>query len=218
MSLVFEWDERKARSNRKKHRVTFTEAASVFLNPLAKIFEDEAHSNEELREIIVGHSSADRLMVVIFTATGRNRIRIISARCATKRERETTMKAHAKGTVKSGSRNEVLREYRLDYTQAKPNRFAHGSPSAVPAGPHNSAKSLPPDQAQVAAIMEALKSSLAAAPKPAPRRAVTVLLDPDVARVFKTPETVNAVLRAILTTIPPRRRSSNSHLKPQTSE
>jgi uncharacterized DUF497 family protein len=64
MSLKFEWDEDKAEANKKKHRTTFEEAATVFEDPLAVIFDDEAHSAEELREIIVGHSSKDRLLLV----------------------------------------------------------------------------------------------------------------------------------------------------------
>lgn len=54
MSLVFEWDLRKAKSNFRKHRVSFAEAASVFSDPLARIFPDEDHSSEESREIIIG--------------------------------------------------------------------------------------------------------------------------------------------------------------------
>ena len=50
MSPVFEWDNRKARSNFRKHRVQFTEAVSVFSDPLARIFPDEAHSGNEVRE------------------------------------------------------------------------------------------------------------------------------------------------------------------------
>jgi hypothetical protein len=64
MSLVFEWDPRKARSNLRKHRVSFAEAVSVFSNPLARIFLDEEHSIAESREIVVGHSSAKRLLLV----------------------------------------------------------------------------------------------------------------------------------------------------------
>lgn len=58
MPLVFEWDERKDRSNLKKHGVGFAEAALVFTNPLARIFADEDQSAEEQREIIIGHSPA----------------------------------------------------------------------------------------------------------------------------------------------------------------
>jgi uncharacterized DUF497 family protein len=86
MSIEFEWDEDKAVANQKKHRVTFDEAATVFADPLAAIFDDEAHSQDEQREIIIGHSAEDRLLLVSFTErTGA--IRIISARCATKTER-----------------------------------------------------------------------------------------------------------------------------------
>lgn len=86
MSLEFEWDEDKADSNRKKHRVTFEQAATVFADPLAAIFDDEAHSEEEQREIIVGHSADNQLLLVCFTERA-GAIRIISARRATKRER-----------------------------------------------------------------------------------------------------------------------------------
>ncbi len=87
MSLEFEWDEARAASNQKKHGVTFEEAATVFADPLAAIFDDEVHSEEEQREIIIGHSARDRLLLVCFTERG-DAIRIISARRATKRERK----------------------------------------------------------------------------------------------------------------------------------
>ncbi len=87
MSLEFEWDNDKAASNQKKHRVTFEEAATVFADPLAVIFDDDAHSQEEQREIIVGHSADSRLLLVSFTERA-GVVRIISARRATKRERE----------------------------------------------------------------------------------------------------------------------------------
>ncbi|MFO0964956.1 MAG: BrnT family toxin [Gemmataceae bacterium] len=86
MSLEFEWDEAKAASNRKKHKVEFEEAATVFSDPLAAIFDDEDHSEEERREIIIGHSARNRLLLVSFTERG-DVIRIISARQATRRER-----------------------------------------------------------------------------------------------------------------------------------
>jgi uncharacterized protein len=87
MSLVFEWDERKARTNLRKHRISFVEAASVFRDPLARIFPDEDHATSELREIIIGHSRSRKLLLVSFTEPARERIRIISARSATKIER-----------------------------------------------------------------------------------------------------------------------------------
>jgi uncharacterized DUF497 family protein len=84
MPLVFEWDPRKAQSNLRKHGVSFAEAASVFSDPLARIFVDEDHSVEERREITIGHS--ERLLVVCFTQRATDRVRIISARCATRGE------------------------------------------------------------------------------------------------------------------------------------
>jgi len=86
MPLVLEWDLKKARANQRKHRVSFDEASSVFDDPLARIFPDEDHSNGEQREIIVGHSILSRLLLVSFAERSRNRIRIVSARKATKRE------------------------------------------------------------------------------------------------------------------------------------
>jgi uncharacterized protein len=87
MSLEFEWDDDKAASNQRKHRVRFEEAASVFADPLAAIFDDVVHSDEELREIIIGHSAKKQLLLVCFTERA-GAIRIISARRATKRERQ----------------------------------------------------------------------------------------------------------------------------------
>jgi uncharacterized protein len=86
--LRFEWDRRKAAASLRKHRVSFDEASTVFRDPLARIFEDEDHSEEEPREIIVGHSALGRLFVVFFTERVANRVRIVSARMATNNERE----------------------------------------------------------------------------------------------------------------------------------
>ncbi len=87
LNMEFEWDESKAAANLKKHSVSFEEAKTVFYNRLAVIFDDEAHSAEEQREIIIGHSEINRLLLVCFTERP-NAIRIISARLATRRERE----------------------------------------------------------------------------------------------------------------------------------
>jgi uncharacterized DUF497 family protein len=87
MSLVFEWDPLKARTNQRNHDVTFPEAASVFADPLARIFVDEDHSIDESREIIIGHSLDRRLLLVCFTEQKADTIRIISARRATTAER-----------------------------------------------------------------------------------------------------------------------------------
>lgn len=86
MSLEFEWDSRKASENRRKHGVTFEEAATVFGDPLAVVFNDDDHSIGERREIVIGHSDEHRLLLVAFTERG-GKIRIISARNVTKWER-----------------------------------------------------------------------------------------------------------------------------------
>lgn len=88
MELVFEWDSKKAGISRQKHSVSFEEAKTVFYHPLSKIFDDEIHSYKEKREIIIGYTSKERLIIVIFTERKQNTIRIISARPATKKERK----------------------------------------------------------------------------------------------------------------------------------
>jgi uncharacterized DUF497 family protein len=86
LSIVFEWHPAKAASNLSKHGVGFEEAATVFADPLARIFDDPDHSHAETRELIVGHSATQRVVVVSFVAR-RDSVRIISARKATGRER-----------------------------------------------------------------------------------------------------------------------------------
>jgi uncharacterized DUF497 family protein len=86
MPPVFEWDERKARANLKKHGIDFAEATLVFADKLAQIFPDEDHSEDEQREIIIGHGRKHTLLVVSFTERRKELIRIISARRATRRE------------------------------------------------------------------------------------------------------------------------------------
>lgn len=87
MSFEFEWDDAKAKANLKKHGVPFTEALTVFVDPLARIFDDPDHSDTEVREIIVGYSTKPRLLVVGFTERS-GRVRLIHARPATKAEQK----------------------------------------------------------------------------------------------------------------------------------
>jgi uncharacterized protein len=83
----FEWDPGKARQNRRKHRVSFQEAATVFGDPLAVTYFDPDHSLSEQRFITVGVSTAGKVLMVAHADRDEN-IRIISARKATQRERE----------------------------------------------------------------------------------------------------------------------------------
>jgi hypothetical protein len=85
--IKFEWDSDKAGANLKKHGVSFEEAQTVFKDPLAFIFDDEAHSVNERREIIIGHSENNRLLIVCFTEETEGVVRIFSSRPATRRER-----------------------------------------------------------------------------------------------------------------------------------
>jgi hypothetical protein len=87
MSFEFEWDSRKADENLKKHGVAFEEGLTVFSDPLARIFDDPDHSTDETREIIIGHSVKQRLLLVSFTERAP-RVRIIGARSGTRRERQ----------------------------------------------------------------------------------------------------------------------------------
>jgi uncharacterized protein len=87
MGLAFEWDESKAKVNTRQHGVTFEEASTVFADPLLVTIYDPVHSEDEDRYIALGESQRRRLLVVVFTDRG-DRIRIISARVATRRERK----------------------------------------------------------------------------------------------------------------------------------
>ena len=83
---LFERDDEKAAINETKHGVTFTEAETVFDDGLSSIFPDRYHSGDEERFVIVGESNRRRLLTVVYTLR-EPRIRLISAREATPRER-----------------------------------------------------------------------------------------------------------------------------------
>ena len=80
-------DPKKAKANLAKHGVSFEEAMTVFADPLARIFDDEEHSEGEQREIIIGHSIKQRLVLVNFTGS-EDKIRLFSARNTTRQERK----------------------------------------------------------------------------------------------------------------------------------
>jgi len=88
----FEWDLLKARANRRKHRVSFEEAATVFLDPRAASVYDPEHSGDEDRWVTLGLSSAGRLLVVCHTfqeiGPKECRVRLVSSRRATRKERQ----------------------------------------------------------------------------------------------------------------------------------
>lgn len=84
--MIYEWDIRKAARNLRKHGVSFDEAKTVFLDPLAETFDDPDHSDEERRFITLGISTSQRLLFVAHADSGEDRVRIISARVATRSE------------------------------------------------------------------------------------------------------------------------------------
>ena len=83
---TFEWDPQKATASLKTHGVSFDEAVTVFQDPLGVVHADPDHSESERREVLVGHSTGGTLLLVSFTDR-EGRIRIVSARRATRHER-----------------------------------------------------------------------------------------------------------------------------------
>lgn len=87
--IKFEWNENKNASNKKKHKISFEEAQSVFYDESALIISDPEHSQGEERFIILGMSIKYRILVVVHSYREKDqKIRIISARKATKKEIE----------------------------------------------------------------------------------------------------------------------------------
>lgn len=86
-TLSFEWDENKNAINKKKHKISFEEAQTVFYDEAALLIDDPEHSQEEERFIIMGLSQKANLLVVCHCyRASETVIRIISARKATKNE------------------------------------------------------------------------------------------------------------------------------------
>ena len=85
--MKFQWDANKAAVNLRKHGISFDEAVTVFKDPLALIFDDEEHSEDEHREVIIGFSTLSRLLLVCFVERQEDTVRIFSVRRATTLER-----------------------------------------------------------------------------------------------------------------------------------
>lgn len=87
--IEFEWDPRKAEGNERKHGISFEEAGTVFYDPASRVSYDPDHSQAEERYVLLGLSEASRLLVVSHMyQQDDERIRIISARRATKAEQK----------------------------------------------------------------------------------------------------------------------------------
>ena len=85
--MIYEWDPEKAAENEGKHGLSFKEAAEVFLDPLALTFDDPNQSDDERRFITIGVTTKQRIVFVSHADGNNDRIRIISARETTRRER-----------------------------------------------------------------------------------------------------------------------------------
>ena len=86
--IEFEWSDEKAEANLQKHDVAFEEASTAFNDDFAYIQEDELHSEDEPREWLIGYSDRDRLLMISFLQRAHDKVRIISARLVTRRERK----------------------------------------------------------------------------------------------------------------------------------
>ena len=91
--MIFEWAPAKAAENRRKHRVAFEEAATIFGDPISRTIRDPDHSFDEDRFVTVGLSKQRRLLLVVHTERD-DRVRLISARRATRRESRQYEKDH----------------------------------------------------------------------------------------------------------------------------
>ena len=88
-NLIFEWNDAKNETNKKKHRVSFEEAQTVFFDESALQFDDPDHSIDEERFLLLGFSQKLQVLVVCHCyRSGDSIIRIISARKATKKEQK----------------------------------------------------------------------------------------------------------------------------------
>lgn len=92
MKTIFEWDETKARTNFEKHRISFDEARTIFVDPFLLTFADEFHSSKEERFISIGLSERNRVLLAVHLEREEKNetivIRIISCRKATQTERK----------------------------------------------------------------------------------------------------------------------------------
>ncbi len=92
MQYNFEWDPVKAKTNLKKHGVSFEEASEIFLDPLQLSLLDNDHSEQEERWITLGNTKNHKLRLVVHTYLSYHQdqvtVRIISARAATPHEQK----------------------------------------------------------------------------------------------------------------------------------
>jgi hypothetical protein len=120
--VIYEWDAEKARSNRRKHGVSFDEAVTVFEDGLGQIVDDLRHSVEENRCVLLGLSRRNRLLAVC-SLNGVTPF-ASSARAERRAKNEGNMKKkHTKGGVTVPvDDDDILPEY--DFSRSRPNKYA----------------------------------------------------------------------------------------------
>jgi uncharacterized protein len=118
----FEWDDEKAALNVLKHGIRFEQAEGIFDDPLIATFADRSHSSDEDRQISIGSTFGDEVLVVVHTTCGE-RIRIISARHATKAERRKFMNEKHDYI---NDRDDLQPEYDFDYSKAERGKYYQG--------------------------------------------------------------------------------------------
>ena len=121
-SDAFEWDDEKAAFNFLKHGVRFEQAIDIFDDPLIATFADRSHSTDEDREISIGSTFWNQVLVVSHTICGE-RIRIISARRATKAERRKFMNDKHDYI---NDKDDLQPEYDFDYSKAVRGKYYQG--------------------------------------------------------------------------------------------
>ena len=87
MALTFEWDTNKAKTNFEKHGISFEEAATLFADENSITIDDPVHSLNEKRSITIGLTFKRKLLVAVHTERN-GKIRIISARSASRKEKK----------------------------------------------------------------------------------------------------------------------------------
>jgi len=162
----FEWDDTKAQINYDKHRVSFEKAIGVFDDPLARTFPDHDHSFGEEREITFGTTFFGELLVVGHTVRD-DRIRIFSARHATKAEKRKFMSDKFDLIRDKGMDDDLRPEYDLDFTKGEVGKYYQDRGRLVVR------VSLDPDVARhfstTDAVNEALRQLIAEGRAPEPR-------------------------------------------------
>ena len=92
IKLIFDWDSQKARTTIRKHKISFDEAKTIFLDPYLVTYPDKFHSDYEKRYISIGYSAQNRVLIAVHTEYEKTKnttiIRIINSRKATPDERK----------------------------------------------------------------------------------------------------------------------------------